>query len=1289
MTDLQDKLGETELLPRIILFPDDDDVVQDTKAPLTKEELSPRIKIFDDVTINKEDGSTIILPDITDVKDDLTKDDILKSDRLMEIVYSSLEGRRTPSGKFTGVRRSASLLAGADIGGLSGLDYRSMPKEKAFEIWQNYQRSFAFGQTVTVANELAYGLSANDEVRGKLGAGYLLYDKMAPVTKGFFTGEADYKEMGDATWDLARSVVADPSTVLSFGLGKIFSSAATKSGALASRLLMKNAYKAQVSKGVAKNTAARNVKIAAMNAMPFATADSLMAGGVDVLYQLQLVNTQAQTEYSLAQTGIVGLGSLFVMPTIAAGSAVAKEFRKSDILKNTFLSYKYLDSQILKVGVDSAEKELNEHIANNINIKILDDIFGLVEGDTKNFLGWNELKISSKNIIKEKGQKYTDTEATREFFKFLFLGDPVENLGGYGEVLRKAGFTVHEALIEKYGTKTAVLAQTLKFIPDEKVAKIVNKFESDTGYKLSFVDKDNKVTRGDRATAADLVAHLTWQTSEGGKNTQVIQQLERSVGVLDSMEPPSNVLKKALTKFDVGVRVIAKDRDNVGTVVSTKGNKVFVRFVNKETGAEATVPLKRNQLTPLKKDIPLEDAIKLANSEKVKDPKRLQFSLSVYKRLLTSHLATTGANVKGFVKLVSINTAADAFTAGLEAGQGVLVKYIGRNPKAAQEYFNRAYGSLGGSIRRAVDVITPDLPIQYADAVLETQPEILNKLFREVSGDGGTLQSLEQFNLDKAGKVWKVADSVTKGAQTITLVRLQDSLTKRWSFGTNLNKQIMKTYGMSPEKFFDQPDVALIMAKDKFKNVLDKAAYTAMRETASVNWSVLPGKSALRSTARWIEDQTNRSAAGFVVPFGSFLNTTIATMGDLTGVNAIAHSYRRATGKNLDYTTPTGAEDLGKMAAFYSTLVYYTYGKEEMIGTMGAKEKIANGIAWNQEVQDDGSIKLITYDWPEGTIRLMAHILAYSKVGEDGSIIPQLSEVPKDLFTQLGLQLGGQAVRDLTDVEKNIYETARELKETKRWDKRAATVLVGILSRPIQGVTRPLDPINQVYGLLTDGNLNPDRRQGFSKLNNMLKYVDNIIGSSKNLEVRAKATREDAFTPDIGKQFGTRSIPVPNIVERFLNHVSIQDYKAIKFEGPPEVKNVMDDITAPIYKQVVENALNKKENRDFFNLNKPLKDKMKIVEEVQKQVKTEVTNYLIANLPPEFNLVRVLSGKNKSKIQEIMTTLRTLDGKTYLSERYDTVQDMLKDPNAYEDLRMIQNVLENYDSYFGKDALDF
>ena len=49
----------------------------------------------------------------------------------------------------------------------------------------------------------------------------------------------------------------------------------------------------------------------------------------------------------------------------------------------------------------------------------------------------------------------------------------------------------------------------------------------------------------------------------------------------------------------------------------------------------------------------------------------------------------------------------------------------------------------------------------------------------------------------------------------------------------------------------------------------------------------------------------------------------------------------------------------------------------------------------------------------------------------------------------------------------------------------------------------------------------------------------------------------------------------------------------------------------------------------------------------------------------------------------------TNDAQDRFNDILDTVQDMLKDPNAYEDLRMIQNVLENYDSYFGKDALDF
>ena len=46
----------------------------------------------------------------------------------------------------------ASSAGGAAIGGLSGLDYRQMSDEKVFEIWQNYQRSFAGGLIGTLGS---------------------------------------------------------------------------------------------------------------------------------------------------------------------------------------------------------------------------------------------------------------------------------------------------------------------------------------------------------------------------------------------------------------------------------------------------------------------------------------------------------------------------------------------------------------------------------------------------------------------------------------------------------------------------------------------------------------------------------------------------------------------------------------------------------------------------------------------------------------------------------------------------------------------------------------------------------------------------------------------------------------------------------------------------------------------------------------------------------------------------------------------------------------------------------
>ena len=1167
--------------------------VDEPQFPQLPPTLSPRKVIIDDVTspfVPQEDGGVVDLsPILEDYKDSLIKEDVLASPKMMDVVRSSVEARFTPGGVLTKARRGATGLSGGAIGGLSSQDYREMSDEKVFEIWQNYQRSFSAGQTVTVANEMAYGMKANYETKARLGAGYVLFDAMDNA----FTGDGSWREMGDAMFDYTKNVVHDPTTVLSLGLGKLFGIGATKASSAAVKAMMGQAYKAQVKKGVANKTAAATVRSAAVKAMPYATADALMASGVDVMYQAQLMETAVQDEYSIAQTGITALGTLFLMPTLAATSATFKEIRKGP-LKNTFLSYKNFDANLLEVGVDQAERELREQVAEGVDIKFLDENFGLVEGNTKNFFGWDELKKESEKLINQKGQRYTDIEVTNAFFKHLFLGDPTTNKGGYGEVLRKAGFTSHQALVDKYGTKTAVLAQTLRFIPDEKVGQLVNKFEKDTGYKLRFFNEDGRLVQGKDAKSIDLEAHLTRQT----------------------------------TTSAIGLRLIRSIDDSVNQGFS------------------------------------VEDSVKLLKGEKPENtPKRLQFALSTYKRLLTSHLATTGANIKGFASLVSINTAADMFTSSIELTQGVGAKLFG-NPEAAQKYFNRAYGSSGGAIRRMADVLSPDIPMEYADKVLKLRPEIAEKLFRDVSGDGGVRDALTDFDIDPTNKIYRTVDSATKGAQTIALVRLQDELTKRWSFGTSLNQEIMRKYGMNPEDFFTQPDVALTMAKDEFKDVLDRAAYRAMRETASVNWSTLPGNSSLRSIAKGIENLTNKQVFGFVVPFGSFLNTTIATMADLTGVNAIAHVYRRGTGKNLDYTTPTGAQDLGKMAVFYGGLAY---------GTQDARERIKNNLAYDQQQKSDGSVELKKYDWPDSTLRLMSQMLAHG-LGDSNNILDfNYKEVPPELVRELLLQLGGQAVRDLTDIDKTLLQVQRDFLDSIEREEplyqSLAIPLGAILERPVQGALRPLDPINQVWSLMSDGNMNPDLRQGPKVLNNMLKYVNGITGRSENLPERAITTR-DRLDVDLGKQIlGVRGISLPNLVEKMMNKAGQPYYKAIRFEGPAEIKNVMEGLAAPYFEAAAIKYL--KKNPDYFTT-MSLKNRQEVLDLVRGDVKKNVTNMVQKGLPKEIDLVRVLSGKDRDKVREIMNELGLNMKLEELLDKDDGLQDLLR----------IKTLLDNYDDIF-------
>jgi len=1215
-------------------------------------------------------------------KNKLTKELIMDDPRLMEVIRSSLEARYTPGGVLTRARRSASFLSGGDIGGIKGLDYRSQDDEDVFETWQNWQRSFAGGQTVTTGQEVVYGMRADKDTKMKLGAGYKLFgDGMTNA----FVGEGTLSEMGDAIWDYGKAAVWDPTTVLSFGLGKLLGFGATKTSAQVAKKAMITAYTDGIKRGATKTAALKAIGESVKKSIPFAVADATFAVGTDVGYQMQLINVDVQEEYSGAQTAFAALGSMAVIPTLTALGATAREFRNSS-LAPTWLNYSKMEDDVFKLGAEEAEELLKGRVNKNILLDSVDENFGTIKGDTKDFLVWSNLKDVSDKSIKRRNEPYTDSEVLNGFFSYFWRGGVNEETKtvskGYAQALKESGFVVHESMIEKYGTKTAVYANAINFLNDQQVRKVVKKFETDTGYKLKFIGEEGKVVSGNKVTAKSLEAHFVRQTREAGVSLQLVSSLEKikkeGLDTKATLELFTAIEKEQAVGRLIGAKVRPPDRSNRGTITSISGDGTYanVKFVNKKDSSEKTIRFKLKDLKYIDAKNPkisqsLDELIPDASAvlkKKTDDPARGQFVMSIYKRLLTSHLSTTGANLKGFAAMVSLNTAADFATAGINFSQSGFYKYIKGDPDAAVKFYNRGVGSVFGSVRRIADTLSPDMPIGYADKILESQPEIQKRLFRDVSGDGGVRDSLETFNLDNLGGetvIWKTADGVTKGFQTLTLVRLQDDITKRWSFGTNTNQAIMREYGISPEDFFAKPDVALEMASDRFKTmVLDKAVFRTMRETASVNWSTLPANNAFRTVAKWVENATNRTPLGFVVPFGSFLNTTIATMADLTGVNALRFGIAKVAGKELDFATQEGAEAIGKWAAGWSAIGLGVYVKAPAVGS--AKERLENNLAYNQELNSDGSVQNLKYDWPISTMRLMSQILAHG-LGDSNDVRDfKPSEIPPELITELALQVGGQSVRDLDVLGQSIIYAANGIGEGN-FDPLLSFGEASLARA--QGFMRPLDPINQVYGMVTDKNMNPNLKEAGLIQGQMMRYVNNLFGDTQDLPPKATVTRGTEFTPDVGKQLlGNRGVSLPNLVEQMMNSAGKPYWKALsRIDAPDAIRNKMKMLASPFFEASALKYLNK--YPDYFDL--PLDRKQEILKRMNNETKDNMMKVFEQGMPKEMNVLRTLSSKNKDKVKNIQ-------------KEFGIEGDLEELPLPL--LLQIQTLLDIYDDIFNSDG---
>ena len=1178
---------------------------------------------------------------------DLTKEDIVNDPVLMEVIRSSLEARYsdTISSKmystFTGAM-------GATTGGLLSRNYRKMPDEKVFEIWQNWMRLFTSGNSITVANELAAaGMFSNDDERAKIGAAYHLFERMDNA----FVGRGTYSEMGDAIFDYTRSAVYDPTTFLSFALGKLIYAPVAKAKAEGVKRLMMSFYKNQLSKGVTREQARKKVASAvsrrqvALATTSFAIPDLFFNTGIDLLQQTQLINVGNQEEIDKTRTTITSLMSMGVPAIFGTTSYITTQLRQSDFLKDSYLGYFDIEESLRKSN-KNIENIIDERVQPNIPqmIDTMDRNFGNIKGDPSKLEAWKKAKEESFNELKKnesKDQFVYDLEHTQQFFRDFFFDTvddtPQKNVitRGYISALKDAGFVFHEDMINK-SKISGILGQSIKYLPDNVVKAYMKSFEKASGKSLNL-----------EYTADALAARFINTSSDVGRFANI--------------------------------------------------SSVAIQGINREVNN-------------------MQVAIKLAANEGQLDltPKTLPWLLSTYKRLLTSHPATTGANLQGFQALAFLDSAAEMASSVIHLGQSGWYKTLGLDPDKATLHANQAYSNFFGATRRGLSMISPQMEVAYARKILDLNEDIKAKLFRDVAGDGGANDGLAMFNLDAKGKIGdsfallpgpqifiKGTEAVTKGLQTVALVRMQDEYTKLWAFGNNVNKFIIAEYGVSPTKFFQREDIGAEIITPRFKeNVLEKAKFQTLRQTASVNWTQLKkmyGNNFFRRLARGYEFFTNKTPGGFIVPFGSFNNTVVATFADFTGLNFLRNTVQLARGKKLDPESQDMVESIAKAAVGYSYVFYRVFEGEN-----SGLKKVEEGRAYNENRTPEGDLADRQYDWPNNQFDMVAQIIAHGLSGDGRDVLKDIEgmdvagiteylvnnfnpkNIPEELLEKLALSVGASAIRDIDRLFTYINNDLGELAKNAEGKEFLFELMATAASRIVQGATRPAEPANMVANMLRFDGKVPDLKQGNVTFNNATRYINSLLPmdlpfgleSPMSLEPKATVTEGTDIRPDISKMmFGARRTQKQSIGKLMLNSAGINNWDFAKWGGDTKIKNAMDALAAPIFEQIARDKL--EEYPNFFKGD--LEAKRAIIKEIQTELRKRTEQQLEDLAPKSLSLLRKLTKTaNKDNLETVINSL--IQGGQL--EEGTTISDILEREDAVEIIYQLKFLLDNYDSIY-------
>lgn len=758
-----------------------------------------------------------------------------------------------------------------------------------------------------------------------------------------------------------------------------------------------------------------------------------------------------------------------------------------------------------------------------------------------------------------------------------------------GKKLRASGS--NKKIAEKLKTSVSKLTKDIKTWQQMKEdgSPILEAPLEDVLNKVSWffdVENPDSVVRAIVDSGADI------NLGDDVRFTEEIANIARNLPQ-ESIDEYNEILEPTGVKFGQILDYIARAESSGGTILhSAQRAKQFAKDFANMSAANRQVDEDIIRETADILDLPPG----IANH-----PQTIKYIQSVWRRLLVSHPGTTALNVLGWSQAYGARTLAEAMHATVLGGTGALGKMAGA--KWGDKAVSRSRALFQNQIFKLKMLLDPFSTIE---GFLEMTEKLPNKMHRNTVkayfGGVDAQGAAEIYKMNPKSNIIKGTEAITDVAAKMSLIQVQDVLTKSFSGIAELDKLSRLYYNRGLDDLLEKGEANLLTDE-----MWGTAIQAMLKDTFSVDHT--RGKGWANQIAGVVENISNAPGIGFLFPFGRFMNNNLAFIYEYSPLALAPIAVKIAK---------SGGKDLGKFS-IQEKITRASVGTVALATLWaGAEDAMQKGEQWYEVEAGTGEKVTKQNIAPENVYRIVARMIALYTKGEG---------IPEEMWSELGQILGpGQWTRQL-EGKNPLTELVQYMSTATPEDQGEVLNLVTTIAKPFAGIaagfTRPLDFPNKLMGMATHGDVMIDRRQatsvGDTMKQELTRYTNNlfapfiadneaedgtpVIGTPKRAATRPEGDIRDPNP--YSSLFSRKEQPPANSIDILLGMVNYPPFLMDQRSAVPAFDHFVNEEVAPILNARAAQAL-----RDPIFKAKPQNEKLAYVKDMLRSVRKEVIQNL-------------------------------------------------------------------------------